>query len=66
MTSPNVTVPRPMWRLLWCFAFSGFASLCVLAGLGVYFGIVLASRPEMPLLPPDKPSTVTHPREIKP
>lgn len=66
MTTANVTVPRPMWRLLWCFAFSGFASLVVLAGLGVYFGVVLASRPDVPLMAPEKASTVTHPHEIKP
>lgn len=56
MTTPNVAVPRPMWRLLWCFAFAGFVSLAVLAGLGIYFGVVLANRPEMPLLPPDQKS----------
>jgi hypothetical protein len=55
-----------MWHLLWAFAWAGFASLVVLAGLGVYFGVVLANRPDVPLLAPEKASTVTHPKEIKP
>ena len=48
----NISVSRPMWRLLWCFAFSGFASLVVLSGLAVYFGVVLANRPDVPLQAP--------------
>lgn len=62
MSTPNVVVPRPMWRLLWAFAFSGFASLVVLSGLAVYFGVVLANRPDTPLQAP----SVTAPRGAKP
>lgn len=41
-----------MWRYLWAFAWAGFAALCLLASLGVYFGVVLANRPDVPLQAP--------------
>lgn len=73
MTNPKdyanirtVTLPQPVLNYLLILAFGGLVALMALAGLGIYFGVVLANRPDVPLQAPDKPSTVTHPKEIKP
>lgn len=73
MTTPKgfvgvrtVTIPRATWIYTLILMFAGLVPWFVLGGLGVYFGIVLANRPDVPLQAPDKPSTVTHPKEIKP
>lgn len=73
MTAPKgftgirtVTLPLAIWRYTKILAFAGLWALIAMAALGGYCVTVLANRPEVPLLAPDKASTVTTPHSIKP
>lgn len=73
MTAPKrftgirtVTLPLVIWRYWTVLAFAGLVALLLMAAGCVYFGVVLANRPDVPLQAPDKPSTVTTPHSIRP
>jgi len=72
MTTPKgfvgvrtVTMPRAVLWYLLTLAFAGLVALIALAGLGVYFGIVLANRPDVPLQAPDKSPAISQ-QKVKP
>jgi hypothetical protein len=56
----TVTLPRAMFWYLLVLAFAGLVALMLLGSCGVYFGTVLATRPDVPLLaPPPAPVKAT-------
>jgi len=61
----TVTMPRAVWHYVVTLAFAGLVGLIALAGLGVYFGVVLATRPDVPLLAPNPVPRAT-PKGTKP
>lgn len=63
MTAPKgyagtrtVTVPRAVWYYVLILAFAGLVTLIGASALGIYFGVVLANRPDVPLQAPDAPA----------
>lgn len=59
MTTPKgyaglrtVTLPLAVWRYALVLAFAGLVTLLAGLGLAVYFGVVLANRPDTPLQAP--------------